>query len=77
MSSRLRPRAVDGLQGGATDRRNVVMGVATAKQALADSGLEVTDANRDEIGVIFGSGVGGPELSSTTWRSATRRARAR
>jgi 3-oxoacyl-[acyl-carrier-protein] synthase II len=42
--------------------RNVVMGVATAKQALADSGLEVTDANRDEIGIIFGSGVGGPEL---------------
>ena len=42
--------------------RNVVMGVAAAKQALADSGLEVTDANRDDIGVIFGSGVGGPEL---------------
>ncbi len=42
--------------------RNVVMGVATAKQALADSGLEVTDANRDDIGVIFGTGIGGPEL---------------
>ena len=42
--------------------RNVVMGVATAKQALADSGLEITDANRDDIGVIFGSGIGGPEL---------------
>lgn len=42
--------------------RNVVMGVAAAKQALADSGLEVTDANRDDIGIIFGSGIGGPEL---------------
>ena len=40
--------------------RNVVMGVAAAKQALADSGLEVTDENRDDIGVIFGSGGGGP-----------------
>lgn len=42
--------------------RNVVMGVAMAKQALADSGLEVTDANRDDIGIVFGSGSGGPEL---------------
>src|SRR5688500_5747202 len=31
-------------------------GVAAAKQALADSGLEVTDENREDIGVIFGSG---------------------
>ena len=42
--------------------RNVVMGVGAAKQALADSGLEVTAENRDDIGVIFGSGGGGPEL---------------
>jgi 3-oxoacyl-(acyl-carrier-protein) synthase len=42
--------------------RNVVMGVASAKQALADSGLEITDDNRDDIGVIFGSGGGGPYL---------------
>ncbi|HEY8198931.1 MAG TPA: beta-ketoacyl-ACP synthase II [Candidatus Limnocylindrales bacterium] len=42
--------------------RNVVLGVAAAKQALADSGIEVTDANRDEIGVVFGSGGGGPQL---------------
>ena len=31
-------------------------GVAAAKQALADSGLEITDENRTEIGVVFGSG---------------------
>ena len=38
------------------------MGVAAAKQALADSGLVVDDGNRDDIGVIFGSGGGGPLL---------------
>jgi 3-oxoacyl-(acyl-carrier-protein) synthase len=37
-------------------------GVAAAKQALADSGLEVTDENRTEIGVVFGSGAGGQQL---------------
>src|SRR5918996_6223474 len=42
--------------------RNVVMGVAAAKQALADSGLDVDESNRDDIGVIFGSGAGGPLL---------------
>ena len=34
-------------------------GVAAAKQAVADSGLEVTDANRERIGVCVGSGIGG------------------
>jgi 3-oxoacyl-[acyl-carrier-protein] synthase II len=34
-------------------------GVAAAKQALRDSGLEVTEANRDRIGVCVGSGIGG------------------
>ena len=42
--------------------RNVVFGVAAAKQALADSGLEITDDNRDDIGILFGSGGGGPYL---------------
>lgn len=42
--------------------RNVVMGVAAAKQALADSGLEITPENRDDVGIIFGSGGGGPRL---------------
>ncbi len=37
-------------------------GVAAAKQALADSGLEITDENRTEVGVIFGSGAGGQTL---------------
>ena len=30
-----------------------------AEQAVADSKLEITDANRDTIGVIMGSGIGG------------------
>lgn len=52
--------------------RNVVMGVAAAKQALADSGLEITEDNRDDIGVIFGSGGGGPLLlmeNTENWRN--------
>ncbi|HSG85647.1 MAG TPA: beta-ketoacyl-ACP synthase II [Candidatus Limnocylindrales bacterium] len=42
--------------------RELQMGVASAKLALADSGLEVTDENRTEIGVIYGSGSGGQEM---------------
>jgi 3-oxoacyl-[acyl-carrier-protein] synthase II len=34
-------------------------GIAAAKEAFADSGLEVTDANRNRIGVAMGSGIGG------------------
>jgi len=30
-----------------------------AQQAVADAGIEITDANRDEIGCIMGSGIGG------------------
>jgi len=34
-------------------------GIAAAKQALGNSGLEVTDENRNHIGVAMGSGIGG------------------
>ena len=34
-------------------------GVAAAKQAVTDAGLEITDANRERIGVCIGSGIGG------------------
>ena len=37
-------------------------GVAAGKQALADSGFEITEENRTEVGVIFGSGAGGQTL---------------
>lgn len=33
--------------------------VASAEQALKQSGLEVNDGNRDRIGVVIGSGIGG------------------
>src|SRR6266704_2506243 len=33
--------------------------IATAKQALAQSGLQITEENADDIGVYIGSGVGG------------------
>ena len=34
-------------------------GVAAAKQAIADAGYEITDENRDRIGAVVGSGIGG------------------
>jgi 3-oxoacyl-[acyl-carrier-protein] synthase II len=37
-------------------------GVAAAKQAVADSGFEITDSNREDVGVVFGSGAGGQLL---------------
>jgi 3-oxoacyl-(acyl-carrier-protein) synthase len=36
--------------------------VAASQMALADSGLEITDENRYDVGVIFGSGGGGQGL---------------
>jgi 3-oxoacyl-[acyl-carrier-protein] synthase II len=37
-------------------------GVAAAKQAIADSGFEINDENRTDVGVVFGSGAGGQLL---------------
>jgi len=34
-------------------------GIAAAKEAIEDSGLEVTDENAERIGVAIGSGIGG------------------
>jgi 3-oxoacyl-[acyl-carrier-protein] synthase II (EC 2.3.1.41) len=34
-------------------------GVAAAKQARADAGYEITDANRERVGICVGSGIGG------------------
>ena len=34
-------------------------GIAAARQAIADAGIEVTDGNRDRIGIAIGSGIGG------------------
>lgn len=41
-------------------------GVAAGVQAMQDSGLEITDANADRVGVIVGSGIGGlPRIEET------------
>src|SRR4030095_15374703 len=37
-------------------------GVAAAAEALRDSGIEVSDANRDRIGCVIGSGLRGPPM---------------
>jgi len=44
-------------------------GVAAAKQALADSGFEITDENRTEVGVVYGSGAGGQRLMIDSYRT--------
>ena len=42
--------------------REMHYGVAAAKQAVADSGFEINDGNRTDVGVVFGSGAGGQQL---------------
>ncbi len=42
-------------------------GVAAAKQALRHSGFEITDENREDVGVVFGSGAGGQGLMIDAW----------
>jgi len=41
-------------------------GIAAAKQAIADSGLEVTDQNAPRIGCAIGSGIGGLPMIEAT-----------
>ncbi|MFL6720046.1 MAG: beta-ketoacyl-ACP synthase II [Burkholderiaceae bacterium] len=41
-------------------------GMAAGMQAMQDSGLEVTEANADRIGVIVGSGIGGLPMIEET-----------
>ena len=44
-------------------------GLAAAIEAMRDSGLEVTDANRERIGVNIGSGIGGLPMIEDTHRT--------
>ncbi|WP_310700333.1 beta-ketoacyl synthase N-terminal-like domain-containing protein, partial [Burkholderia multivorans] len=41
-------------------------GIAAGIQALKDSGLEVTEANAERIGVLVGSGIGGLPMIEDT-----------
>lgn len=48
-------------------------GIAAGTQALKDSGLEITDANADRVGVLVGSGIGGlPMIEDTQMTLANR-----
>ena len=46
-------------------------GLAAGLQAMQDSGLEVTDANRERIGVVMGSGIGGLTNIENTSKTLT------
>jgi len=48
-------------------------GVAASVQAMQDSGLPVTDENRDRIGCIIGSGIGGLPLIEDNHSEAVNR----
>ncbi len=53
MSAYLNPKEARRMDGF------IQFGLVTGMQAMADAGLEVTDANRHRIGVAVGSGMGG------------------
>lgn len=44
-------------------------GMAAAKQAIADSGIEATEENAERIGVAIGSGIGGLETIETNFKT--------
>jgi len=48
--------------------RFIAMAVASASMAIEDSKLEITDDNREEIGVLVGSGIGGLQTLSDNHR---------
>jgi 3-oxoacyl-[acyl-carrier-protein] synthase II len=57
--------------------RVVQLGVAAAKQALRDAGLEITDQNACDVAVMFGTGGGGQEVLTQnfdSWRTRGPRA---
>lgn len=53
------PNEVLGRREARRTDRVTQMGLVAAQQALEDSGLQVNDHNRYDIGVIVGSGIGG------------------
>ncbi|MFN9211175.1 MAG: beta-ketoacyl-ACP synthase II [Betaproteobacteria bacterium] len=54
----------------------VHFGIAAAVQAIRDYGLDITDANRERIGCIVGSGIGGlPSIEATVDEMRSRGAR--
>jgi 3-oxoacyl-[acyl-carrier-protein] synthase II len=63
-----------GLRGNKEIRRTdriTHLAVAASKQALEDSGLQITEENRWDIGCIVGSGIGGIHSLGETWETLT------
>ncbi|MGY8524018.1 beta-ketoacyl-ACP synthase II [Paracidovorax citrulli] len=48
-------------------------GIAAGTQAIRDSGLEITEANSERIGVLVGSGIGGLPMIEDTHAELTNR----
>ena len=48
-------------------------GIAAAKEAIEDSGLEVTEENAERIGVVIGSGIGPAASPPSTYPPSIRR----
>ncbi|MDA8019652.1 MAG: beta-ketoacyl-ACP synthase II [Thermoanaerobaculia bacterium] len=48
-------------------------GVAAADFALRDSGLEIGDSNRERVGVVIGSGIGGLPIIEETHKTLLKR----
>lgn len=55
------PEAVLGRREARRTDRVTQLALFAAKQAIEDSGLEITDENRYEVGCVCGSGIGGIE----------------
>ncbi len=53
------PNEVLGRREARRTDRVTQLGLVAAKQAMDDSGLEITDSNRYQVGCIMGSGIGG------------------
>ncbi len=68
-----RPTAYLSSKEARTMDRFIQFGVIAADEAVADSGLEVTDENADMIGVLIGAGIGGlTTIEATTIRTSKR-----
>ena len=55
------PKALFGAREARRMDRVTQFGMAAALEAIEDSGLDLASLNRDRIGVVMGSGIGGLE----------------
>jgi 3-oxoacyl-[acyl-carrier-protein] synthase II len=67
------PAAVIGKKEVRRTDRITHLAIAASKQALDDSGLQITEENRWDIGCIVGSGIGGIHSLGETWETLNSR----